>query len=133
MCSAAGCGIWSTWSPADSTPLPQRGVELVTLPVGLGFAAGFWAGNGLPHYVAGSTGDSTGPGPFRPSATADVLCGWMMLAAAAVCRPFADTATHPVPAYAAAAVGVLLVGLVHARLWRAGCWGRARSASVPGA
>ncbi|GGJ21370.1 hypothetical protein [Streptomyces brasiliensis] len=94
----------------------------------LASAAGFWAGNGLPYYTAGSTGDSTSPGPFRPSASADVVCGWVMLVVGAVCWHYAHTAAHPLPAYTAAALGVLSVGLIHARLWRADPWKRARKA-----
>ncbi|MEV0737013.1 hypothetical protein AB0I51_13795 [Streptomyces sp. NPDC050549] len=90
----------------------------------LGFAAGFCAGNGLPYYVMGSTGESTGPSPFRPSATANVLSGWVLIVAAAGCWHYADTQAHPLPTYAAAAAGVLLVGLIHARLWRTDPWGR---------
>ncbi|MFE6281628.1 hypothetical protein [Streptomyces sp. NPDC057877] len=93
----------------------------------LAFASGFWAGNGLPYYVAGSTGDATGPHPFRPSAATNVVTGWAMLLIAAVCWHFADTGAHPGPGYTAAAAGVLAVGLVHARLWRADPWHRRRS------
>ncbi|MFF4832857.1 hypothetical protein [Streptomyces sp. NPDC001315] len=99
----------------------------------LGFAAGFRAGNGLPCYVAGSTGERTSPGPFRPSALTHVVSGWTMLLVAAVCRHFADTASHPLPAYTAAAAGVLAVGLVHARLWRADPWGTARRGTTSSA
>jgi hypothetical protein len=97
----------------------------------LAFAAGFCAGNGLPYYVTGSTGDSTSPGPFRPSATANVLSGWVLLVAAAVCWHFTDTNAHPLPTYAAAAAGVLLVGLIHARLWRADPWGMTSERTLP--
>lgn len=97
----------------------------------LGLAAGFCAGNGLPYYVMGSTGESTGPGPLRPSAVANVLSRWVLLVAAAVCWHFTDSEAHPLPTYAAAAAGVLLVGLIHARLWRADPWGRARKRILP--
>ncbi|GAA3293914.1 hypothetical protein [Streptomyces cinereospinus] len=90
----------------------------------LAFAAGFWAGNGLPYYVAGSTGDRTAPSPFRPSAVTNVLTGWLMLLVAGVCWHYADTDAHPLPGHGAAAAGVLLVGLIHARLWRADPWHR---------
>ncbi|MER6121275.1 hypothetical protein ABT173_00950 [Streptomyces sp. NPDC001795] len=96
----------------------------------LGFAAGFCAGNGLPYYVAGSTGESTSPGPFRPSALTNVAVGRLLLVAAAVCRHFTDTEAHALPTYAAASAGVLLVGLVHARLWRTDPWGSARRAGA---
>ncbi|MFJ2889481.1 hypothetical protein ACIO53_25870 [Streptomyces sp. NPDC087305] len=99
--------------------------------IALGLAAGFCAGNGLPYYVMGSTGDAIGPGPFRPSATANVLSGWVLIVAAAVCWHYTDTQAHRLPTYAAAAAGVLLVGLIHARLWRTDPWGRTRERTLP--
>lgn len=89
----------------------------------LAFAAGFFAGNGLPYYVAGSTGESGNPGPFKDSAVGNVVTGWTaVFVIAALCWHFAHVADHPLAGYAAAAVGVLVVGLIHARNWRHNPW-----------
>ncbi|MFJ8135390.1 hypothetical protein [Streptomyces sp. NPDC096013] len=51
--------------------------------------------------------------------------------ALAACRHHTDTQAHRLPTYAAAAAGVLLVGLIHARLWRTDPWGRTRERTLP--
>ncbi|GAA5125776.1 hypothetical protein [Pseudonocardia adelaidensis] len=87
----------------------------------LALAAGFCAGNGLPYYNLGSTG-GLNPTPFGESAVVNVVVGWVMFVVAAICWQFADVAAHPMPGYAAAAAGVLVVGLIHARNWRNNPW-----------
>jgi hypothetical protein len=88
----------------------------------LAFAAGFFAGNGLPYFVAGSTGDGGNPAPFGDSAVVNVVMGWAaMFVIAAICWCFAHMDDPPLPGYAAAA-GVLTVGLIHAGLWRNNPW-----------
>jgi hypothetical protein len=95
------------------------------ITVGLAFVAGFFAGNGLPYYAQGSTGDGHNPAPFRDSPVISVLTGWGAFVIAAVAWSFADVNSHPVPGYAAAALGVLLVGLIHTRTWRSpNPWGK---------
>ncbi|GAA4520153.1 hypothetical protein GCM10023191_096670 [Actinoallomurus oryzae] len=88
----------------------------------LALLAGFSGGNGLPYFVAGSTGDGRNPAPFGDSAVTNVLIGCGMFLVAAVCWHFAHTAAHPLAGYAAGAVGVLAVGLIHARTWRHNPW-----------
>jgi hypothetical protein len=88
----------------------------------LAFVAGFCGGNGIPYYVAGSTGDGRSAGPFPESAATNVLSGWLMLVAAVVCWHFAHVAGHPLAGYAGAAVGVLAVGLIHSHTWRNNPW-----------
>ncbi|OIV37028.1 hypothetical protein BIV57_13125 [Mangrovactinospora gilvigrisea] len=90
----------------------------------LAFAAGFCAGNGLPYYTAGSTGEKSSPSPWRESAAGNVLTGSFLLAAAAVCWHYAHVSDHPAAGWPATAVGVVLVGLIHARLWRRDPWHR---------
>lgn len=102
------------------------------ITVCLAFAAGFWAGNGLPYYSSGSTGDAVNPGPFGQTAIAKVVIGWLMFVVAGICWYFAGAERQPAPAYAAAAVGVLMVGLIHAVVWRRNPWGRRRAPSTPG-
>jgi hypothetical protein len=88
----------------------------------LAFAAGFCAGNGLPYFVAGSTGDGRNPAPFADSAVANIVVGWGMFLVTVICWHFAHVSSHQLPGYAAAAVGVLAVGLIHARLWLNNPW-----------
>jgi hypothetical protein len=90
----------------------------------LAFTAGFCAGNGLPYYVMGSVGDGVSPSPLRPSAAGNVVNGVILLGAAAVSWHYAHVSDHPWAGWAAAGVGVLSVGLIHARLWRRDPWGR---------
>lgn len=87
----------------------------------LALVAGFCAGNGLPYYNLGSIG-GTNPTPFGQSASVNVVVGWVMFVVAAICWRLAHVPSHPMAGYAAAAVGVLAVGLVHARIWRNNPW-----------
>jgi len=98
----------------------------------LAFTAGFCAGNGLPYYVMGSTGDGVSPSPWRPSAAGNILTGCILLAAGAVSWHYAHVPDHPGAGYAAGAAGVVGVGLIHARLWRRDPWNRpAKQTSRP--
>ncbi|WP_026876387.1 hypothetical protein [Jiangella gansuensis] len=97
----------------------------------LAFVAGFFAGNGLPYYVEGSTGNTINPGPFGDGAVINVVTGWGLFVIAAVAWHFADVPQHPLPGWSAAALGVLAAGLIHARTWRADAWGRTRAAGTP--
>ncbi|TDE11780.1 hypothetical protein [Jiangella asiatica] len=90
----------------------------------LAFVAGFFAGNGLPYYMEGSTGRTTNPSPFGHGATINVVIGWFGLVIAGVAWYFADVAEHPEAGWSAAALGVLAVGLVHARNWQTDPWRR---------
>ncbi|PRY01558.1 hypothetical protein [Allonocardiopsis opalescens] len=90
----------------------------------LAFIAGFWVGNGLPYYTAGSTGEGASPSPFPKLPAVNVAIGCAMIAVGAVVWSFADVAAHPVAAYSAGLLGALAVGLIHARLWRRDPWGR---------
>ncbi|HEY2674391.1 MAG TPA: hypothetical protein VGJ07_28990 [Rugosimonospora sp.] len=95
------------------------------ITVALALIAGFFVGNGLPYYAQGSTGDGRHPGPFRDSPVASVLSGWGAFVIGAVVWSFAHVHDHPVAGYTAAALGVLLVGLIHTRTWRSpNPWGK---------
>jgi hypothetical protein len=87
----------------------------------LAYLAGFFAGNGLPYYYLGSTGQ-THPTPFGRSPTVNVAVGCVAFAIAVVCWHFAHA--QNLLAYAAALVGVLTVGVIHARGWHNNPWAR---------
>jgi hypothetical protein len=97
----------------------------------LAFLAGFWGGNGLPYFVAGSTGDGRNPGPFADSAAGNVLVGWVMVVGAALFWHFAHVPRHPSAGWSAVALGVLAVGLIHSRTWRHNPWPWRRPAALP--
>lgn len=88
------------------------------LSIAFGFVAGFFVGNGLPYYVHGSFGEEhrflLGRSPV-----ANVLagCGAMTIGALAWIAIHDDG--HTGPALCAVLVGVLVVGLIHARVWKA--------------
>jgi hypothetical protein len=90
------------------------------------FVAGFFLGNGLPYYVAGSTGEGVNPSPFPKTAPVNVVNGWALMLIGAVAWHFVDVARFPVEAWVAGALGVLAVGLIHARVWREDPWRRAK-------
>ena len=91
--------------------------------IALTFVAGFFGGNGLPYYVAGSHGEGINPGPFADTPVANVLMGCSCLAIAGACWGLADISDHALPGSLAALAGVALVGLIHARLWKDDPWG----------
>src|SRR5262245_41123044 len=90
------------------------------------FVAGFFVGNGLPYYTAGSLGEGTNPSPFSDAASVNVVVGLVALGIGALSWHFADIEHYRFSAYTAAALGVLSVGLIHARLWRADPWRKRR-------
>ena len=79
----------------------------------LGFLGGVLAGNALPHFIRGITRQpyptALGNGPVT-----NLVGGWVLLVLAALCLWWADLPSRPVAAFAAVAVGVLLIGLFHA-------------------
>lgn len=86
------------------------------------FVAGFFAGNGLPYYIAGSTGEGVNPSPFRDAPAVNVGVGWVGVGLGFVAWQFVDPNTWWWASYGSAAFGVLVVGLIHARLWRNDPW-----------
>ncbi len=103
----------------------------MVLTLSLAFVAGFFAANGLPYFVAGSHGEAVNPSPFRDSATVNVVVGWIGMVVGAVSWAFARVSEHPIPGYTAAALGVLAVGLIHARMWRTNPWRKRTTSSAP--
>lgn len=100
------------------------------LTIVLGFIAGFFAGNGLPYYAEGSIGHGVNPSPFRESAAANVLIGSAAFIVAAIAWHFAHVSQYPAAGYGAAALGVLVVGLIHAKVWHLNPF-RRRATSAP--
>jgi hypothetical protein len=91
-----------------------------------GFDAGFFGGNGLPYYLAGSTGEGVNPSPFPNTPRVNVVVGWFGLAAGVAAWQFTDTQAHGGAACASGLLGALVVGLIHARVWRADPWNKHR-------
>lgn len=79
------------------------------------FFAGVLGANGVPHFVKGITKESF-PTLFGSSAVANLIGGWILLCLAAVLAATAGIPDHPLHAFIASAVGVLLMGLFHATI-----------------
>lgn len=79
----------------------------------LGFVGGLVAGNGLPHFIRGITRTrypcALGNGPIP-----NLIAGWLGLVLGSLLLWWAHIGRHPAVAFAAVAVGVLLIGLFHA-------------------
>ncbi len=79
----------------------------------LAFLGGVMGGNAFPHFVRGITRRSypsvLGNGPIP-----NLVAGWSGLILAVLLLRRADPAARPAWAFAAAALGVLLIGLFHA-------------------
>lgn len=85
------------------------------LTVLLSFFAGVFAANATPHFVKGITKEGF-PTPFGHGPLVNVVAGWGMYLIAAALTAAADVGAHPLPAAAAGAVGVLVMGVFHAHI-----------------
>ena len=83
----------------------------------LGFAAGFFAGNGLPYFITGGFAKEHQLLLGGKSAYANVIVGVILFAIAAFSWHFADIKDHSIAVHISALLGVLAVGLIHARNW----------------
>src|SRR5690348_7988987 len=79
--------------------------------------AGFMAGNGLPYYLTGHFGQEHRM-PFGKSPTGNVIAGWVAFLIAGIAWYFVNARDYPLLAYPGAAAGLLIVGLIHARVWQ---------------
>ena len=79
----------------------------------LSFLGGVMAGNAFPHFVRGIT-KRRYPSRLGNGPVTNVVAGWAGLVVAALLLSWAHVGQHPVWAFGAAAVGVLLIGLFHA-------------------
>ena len=86
----------------------------------LAFFAGVLGANATPHFVKGITKEPF-PSLLGPSPLVNVVAGWAMLALAVVLIELADAGAHLGAATAAAAAGVLAMGIFHATV---GAFGR---------
>lgn len=80
----------------------------------LGFLAGTFGANGVPHFVKGVTKDSY-PCVLGNSPVPNRIGGWGSFVVAGLSAAGARAGQHPGWAFAAAALGVLGMGLFHAR------------------
>jgi hypothetical protein len=87
--------------------------------IGLAFLAGVLGGNAVPHFVKGITKE-TYPTVFGSSPVVNLLAGWSGLVFAALCVAGAHVGRHPGWAVGSGALGVLLLGLFHARIGAVG-------------
>lgn len=95
----------------------------------LSLLGGVLGGNALPHFVRGITRQHY-PNVLGNGPVPNVVAGWIGLVLTALVLRWAAVDQHPVPALAAGAVGVLLIGLFHAgpgAFGRRGAGGPARS------
>lgn len=79
----------------------------------LGFAAGVWCGNGVPHFIRGITKHQY-PTALGSGPVINFVVGWIAIVTTPLWLLWADVDQHPVAAWWAAAVGLLLIGLFHA-------------------
>jgi hypothetical protein len=86
----------------------------------LGFLAGVFGANGLPHFVKGITKE-TYPCVLGNSPVPNLIAGWAGLVIAAVFAGYADYQHYALQALLAGAIGALLIGLFHAAI---GAFGR---------
>jgi drug/metabolite transporter (DMT)-like permease len=93
----------------------------------LGLLGGVLGGNALPHFVRGITRrrypSALGNGPLP-----NLVAGWAGLVLAGSVLAWAHLHRHPLPAFGAVALGVLLIGLFHAG---PGAFGRPEAADPP--
>ncbi|MEU6594144.1 hypothetical protein ABZ923_33895 [Streptomyces sp. NPDC046881] len=93
------------------------------LTVVLSFLTGIFAANATPHFIKGITKERF-PTPFGDGPLVNLIAGWAMYVITVLLAVAAHAAERPVPAFAAAALGVLLMGIFHATI---GAFGRGRT------
>ena len=81
----------------------------------LSLLAGMSAANATPHFVKGITKEPF-PTVFGSSPLVNVVAGWAGFVLAALLAVWAHVDQHPAGAGCAAAFGVLLMALFHARI-----------------
>jgi drug/metabolite transporter (DMT)-like permease len=87
----------------------------MTSTIVLCFIAGVLAANATPHFVKGITKEQF-PTPFSAAPLPNLVGGWAMYVAAALILLPAHVNEHPLAALMAGALGVLLMGIFHARI-----------------
>lgn len=92
----------------------------MTQAILLGLLAGLMIGNGIPHFIKGITKERY-PCAFGGGPVPNLVAGWTGICLGALALTAADLPAEPWPGGVAIAVGVLLIGLFHARI---GAFGR---------
>jgi hypothetical protein len=87
------------------------------LTILLSFFAGLFGANGVPHYITGVTGQEH-PSPLGSSAVVNAIEGWVMFLLGGAFWYFAEAQNYPVFTYIFAALGVLVIALVHTQVWQ---------------
>ena len=82
--------------------------------IALGLLAGLMIGNGTPHFVKGITKERY-PTVFGSGPVPNLVAGWAGICLGASALLAADLPAARGPGGAATAVGVLLMGLFHAK------------------
>ncbi|MFH8935323.1 hypothetical protein [Streptomyces griseosporeus] len=93
------------------------------LTVILSFLTGIFAANATPHFIKGITKERF-PTPFGDGPLVNLVAGWAMYVIAVLLAVAARATEHPAPAFTAAALGVLAMGIFHATI---GAFGRGRT------
>ena len=88
--------------------------------IALGLLAGLLIGNGIPHFLKGITKERY-PTGFGSGPVVNLVAGWSGICLGVLALLAADLPAEPVPGGGSVAVGVLLIGLFHARI---GAFGR---------
>ncbi len=83
------------------------------LTIVLSFLAGVVGGNAFPHFVKGITRESF-PNVFGGSPMSNLIAGWVGFLLAVALGCFIDFTRFPLIALGSIAVGVLLIGILHA-------------------
>ena len=79
----------------------------------LSLVAGAMAANATPHFVKGITNEAY-PNVFGGSPVSNLVAGWAGFVLTALLVSWAHAQRHPIWAFAAGALGALLMGLFHA-------------------
>ncbi len=83
------------------------------LTIVFSFLAGLFGGNAIPHFITGITRERY-PNVISNSPVINFVTGWAGLVITALLVRWARMGLHPLGAFIAAAVGLLLIGLFHA-------------------
>ena len=86
----------------------------------LSFVAGIFFGNGIPHFVKGITKERY-PSMLGSGPVPNLIGGWLSFVVAGLLMHWIDLRHFRATSLAAAAFGVLLIGLFHAAV---GAFGR---------
>ncbi|GHO49839.1 hypothetical protein [Ktedonospora formicarum] len=86
------------------------------LTIILGFFGGLFGANGIPHYLTGVTGQEH-PSPFGSSSVVNAIEGWAMFLLGGILWYFAWIQNYVLSAFISAALGMLVIALVHTQVW----------------